>query len=531
MNCLLYARVSTDRQAQKALSIPAQIDTMKQYALANKWTIVDRYIDEGESAKSTNRPELKKLIEYCRSNKNIDVVLIHKIDRLERNLIDYATIKAILKQKGIKLVSISEPFEDNPVGNLLENIIASISEWYSANLGEEIKKSNLSKLKKGEYPNKPPIGYKSIKGENNRTKHVSNEKTAPLVKQSFELFSTGYYSLRLLSEEMENRGLVTKYGNKLSAENMKRLLKNRFYIGKILWRGKEYEGIHSAIIDKKLFYSVQEILKLKSRDSGEKGKLQFLLRGLLYCKVCNQRLTGEIHKRGSYYRCLPGSNYSKCTERYSPVKSLDDQIETIYSKLNVPSKITNLIEYELITLVKKRQNQANYERNGLERKINEIKLKEMKLVDEMLGNKIGHSVYGQLLCKYQKERREAESRLSQYSVNYEEPIEFLNKCLRIAKMLSHLHHKLKFEDQKLLLKAVFEKIFVKDRKIVDVKRNLPFSIFFEDDLKKMFKNSTVVRTRNNYCSSPIMRAQRDAYSTPLYYSKENTTLLAPINNS
>jgi site-specific DNA recombinase len=87
MNTLLYARVSTDKQAQKDLSIPAQIQAMKEYANKNGWKVISHFIDEGESAKTANRPELKKLIQYCKENKNVDIVIVHKIDRLARNLI------------------------------------------------------------------------------------------------------------------------------------------------------------------------------------------------------------------------------------------------------------------------------------------------------------------------------------------------------------------------------------------------------------------------------------------------------------
>jgi len=118
MKCLLYARVSTDKQAQKDLSIPAQLGIMKEYAQKNNWTINGHYVDEGESARTANRPELKKLIQHCKTEKDVDVILIHKIDRLARNLVDYATIKAILKQNNVRLVSVSEPFDDNPVGHL-----------------------------------------------------------------------------------------------------------------------------------------------------------------------------------------------------------------------------------------------------------------------------------------------------------------------------------------------------------------------------------------------------------------------------
>src|ERR1035437_6699621 len=168
MNCLLYARVSTDKQAQMDLSIPAQISAMREYAKTNGWKVVDNFVDEGESARTANRPELKNLLQYCKEHKEVNIVIVHKIDRLARNLVDYGTIKAILKQRDIRLVSVSEPFDDNPVGNLLENIIASISEWYSANLGEEVKKANRVKLSRGEWPHKPPVGYKSVRDDNKR---------------------------------------------------------------------------------------------------------------------------------------------------------------------------------------------------------------------------------------------------------------------------------------------------------------------------------------------------------------------------
>jgi site-specific DNA recombinase len=88
MNCLLYARVSTDKQAQKDLSIPAQIEAMRGYAKKNCWKVAGHFVDEGESARTAKRPELKRLIEQCKENKGIDAVIVHKIDRLARNLID-----------------------------------------------------------------------------------------------------------------------------------------------------------------------------------------------------------------------------------------------------------------------------------------------------------------------------------------------------------------------------------------------------------------------------------------------------------
>ena len=149
MDCVLYARVSTERQAERDLSIPAQLQIMREYAKKQGWFVSGHYVDEGESARTADRPELKRLLHYCQKHRDVNVVLIHKIDRLARNVVDYATIKAVLKRRGIRLVSVVEQFDEGPVGQLMENIIASISEWYSANLGEEIKKGAHAKVQRG----------------------------------------------------------------------------------------------------------------------------------------------------------------------------------------------------------------------------------------------------------------------------------------------------------------------------------------------------------------------------------------------
>jgi DNA invertase Pin-like site-specific DNA recombinase len=498
MNCLLYARVSTDKQAQKDLSIPAQIEAMRVYAKKNGWKIAGHFVDEGESARTANRPELKRLIEQCKENKSVDAVIVHKIDRLARNLIDYATIKAILKQKGIRLISVSEPFDDNPVGHLLENIIASISEWYSANLGEEIKKSNMEKLRQGEWPHKPPFGYKSVKGENNRIKHIMDLEKAPLIRQLFELFSTGKYSLRTLSEEMGERGLRTAYGRIYSPEAIKKLLTKRFYIGRLDWKGKEYKGKHEPIITPELFYRVQEVLKRRSAETGEKGKLDFLLRGVAYCQTCNQKLTAENHPRGNYYRCMPNSlNGDKCDEPYTPVKLLDAQLEAFYERIQPPKKLLELLKLEMRQIAERRKRIAQTEIKTLIRKINELENKEMKLLDEKLGGKTSSEIYEKMQKQYSGKRREAEAQLSQLEVDYDDPLDFLDKCIVIGSMLSYLHERFDFAHRKCLIKAIFEKIYVRNRTIADVKLNPPFSILFSKDIERLFEDSPSAPTKQD----------------------------------
>jgi len=489
MNCLLYARVSTDKQAQKALSIPAQLDAMRQHARREGWKIVGHFVDRGESAKTANRPELKRLILHCKEHKDVDLVVVHKIDRLARNTLDYATIKAVLKQKGIRLVSVSEPFEDNPIGHFLENIIASISEWYSANLGDEIRKANLAKLNQGEWPHRPPIGYKSIRGDRNRAQHIPDETTAPLVQQAFELFATGQYSLLTLSEEMFHRGLATQRGNRYSAENIKKLLSREFYIGRLRWRDQMYSGKHPPLVTPQLFHRVQDVLKRRGVDTGEKGRLEFLLRGMAYCRACGRRLSGEIHPRGSYYRCLPHIGQPRCAQPYTPVAHLDQQLERLYERLQPPPGFVELLRSEVRGMAQQRQHLARRERETHVNAVTEIEAKELRLLDEMLAGKVPRDVYDKLAHKYREKRQQAEARLAQLDVDYEDPLKFLDQCASIADTLGFLHRSFEFPQRKTLARAVFKRIVVSGRTIVGVELNPPFSLFFADTISSLFSRS------------------------------------------
>src|SRR5258708_40006411 len=110
MNCLIYARVSTDKQADKELSIPAQLQAMRQYAGHRGWTTLNEFVEAGVSARTAQRPVLRQLLSRCRDHQDakVDVVLVHKIDRLARNLADHVAIRALLRQRQITLASVTE---------------------------------------------------------------------------------------------------------------------------------------------------------------------------------------------------------------------------------------------------------------------------------------------------------------------------------------------------------------------------------------------------------------------------------------
>src|SRR5712691_8264766 len=210
MNAILYARVSTDKQAD--FSIPAQLEAMRSYAHQKHWLVAEEFIEPGASAKTTERPALQRLLTRVRDVKRkTDVVLVHKIDRLARNVYDHATIKALLTQHHVQLASVVENVDDTVPGQLVENIMASIAQFYSANLSEEVKKGMRQKLLRGGWPHLPPRGYVSVKNADGRGSHVEpHPGRGALVSRGFELYATGNYSLRSLAARLASDGLVTK---------------------------------------------------------------------------------------------------------------------------------------------------------------------------------------------------------------------------------------------------------------------------------------------------------------------------------
>lgn len=488
MNCLLYARVSTDKQAQKELSIPAQLSAMRSFVRGKGWRVIGEHVDEGHSARSMNRPQLQQLIRFCKEKKGVDAVVVHKLDRMARNLPDYIAIKTELKRKGIRLVSVVENFEDSVTGRLLENIMASISEWYSGNLGEEIKKAALAKLQRGEWPTKPPIGYRSERNEEKKVHHLNDPVSGPLVQQAFQLYATGDYSLEALSEEMAGRGLLTRNGKALSQEKIKKILSNPFYIGTLRWKDKEYPGKHKPLIEGGLFYRVQDVLAQRHIDTGTKGKLKFLLRGIAYCGTCGQKLTAEAHLRGNYYRCLTYGAPKKCDEPYAPAADLEKQLVAIYRALRPPESVLELLKESIMAIAKRREEIAQKEMGSLQNQLSQVEARELRLGEQLLAETLNKETYQKLAKKLQEQRRQAEARLAQMKVDYRDPLDFFDKAAFTSSFLYTLHRRFKYEQRKVLLRAVFHRIYVQDRRIIGYELNPPFSFFLKSGSSTMFKD-------------------------------------------
>lgn len=293
-----YIRVSTAKQGEQGVSLQEQRSAIESYAQRYNLAI-STWFEERETAAKRGRPVFSDMIRLLTEGR-ADGVIIHKIDRSARNLRDWADLGELI-DRGIDVHFANESLDlHSRGGRLSADIQAVVAADYIRNLREETKKGIYGRLKQGIYPLPAPIGYLN-KGKG-QPKEI-DPQTAPLVRRAFELYATGRYTLITLGETLQQLGLRTTEGKRLSKNGLSVMLNNPFYIGlmRLKGTGETFPGIHQPLIRKSLFDRVQVVLAGKA--AGKIGRHTFLFRRLLVCRLCGYAMTGEHQKGHTYYRC------------------------------------------------------------------------------------------------------------------------------------------------------------------------------------------------------------------------------------
>lgn len=341
---VLYLRVSTKDQAerggeQEGFSIPAQREACCRRAEQLGATVVEEFIDAGESARSTARPELQRMLAYLAENPTT-YVIVHKVDRLARNRADDVEINLAIRKAGSTLVSVTENVDQTPSGMLLHGIMSSIAEFYSQNLAAEVVKGTEQKVRAGGTPTLAPIGYLNVRttadGREIRTIAIDPER-APHIRWAFDTYASGNWSLNRLAAELEIRGLsrrptATRDARPIPANKLHDILTNRYYIGYVSWRGVEHPGKHEPLIDSETFDRVQHVLQAHKQSSSRPQKHTPYLAGSIFCGRCGSKLiygvsTGRRGEQYPYWLCLGRHKYKNgCDLPYLAEEKVDQVI-------------------------------------------------------------------------------------------------------------------------------------------------------------------------------------------------------------
>jgi len=316
-----YIRVSTEEQAREGTSIESQREVLRSYADRRGLEIVREFVGQ-ESAYHPGRPVFGAMLSSLKGRTDIHGVLFYKIDRIARNLLDYANLEAM---ENVSIFSATEDLPDNATGKLVATILAGTARLYSEQLSERAKLAQRAKLERGELPTLAPFGYC-----NDRLRHcvVPDSGRAHLVVELFERYADSELPLSQMVLWARDRGIRTRRGGFFRKSTLHKLLTNPFYYGVIDWRGVLYRGSHQPIISKALFGRVKEKLAASSRPASRRS---FPYRGLLQCGYCGCKITAGRHKSYTYYHCTNGRG--KCEQPWVRQERLSERLLSIVSAL------------------------------------------------------------------------------------------------------------------------------------------------------------------------------------------------------
>ena len=323
-NAVIYARFSS--HAQNEQSIEGQLKECYAFAERSGLRIVHEYIDRALTGTTDKRPEFLQMIEDSK-RKGFQFVVVYQLDRFARNRYDSATYKAKLKKNGVRVLSAKENITDDASGILIEGVLESMAEYYSAELSQKIKRGiAISASKCKFFGGKVPLGYKI----DEKKDYVIDEDTAPIVRRMFEMLAGGY-NYAQIARYMNERGIPTATGGKWGKNSFNSIFSNRRYLGKYIFHGEEIDGGIPQLIDDGLFADVQKVLeKYAAAPSRGKAKVEYLLSDKLICGKCGNKMTGisstsKSKKIHHYYKCV-GVTKSVCDKRTIRKQFIEDEI-------------------------------------------------------------------------------------------------------------------------------------------------------------------------------------------------------------
>ena len=294
--CYAYVRVSTVRQGEKGTSLSEQRDAITAFAARHDMKILE-WFEERETAAKQGRHEFSRIMKLVARRRDRGVIF-HKIDRGARNLKDWSDIQELIEH-GIDVYFAHESLDmTTRGGRLTADLLAVIASDYIRNLRDEVKKGMRGRLKQGLYPLKAPLGYLDQGG--GRPK-IPDPERGPLIRQAFEFYATGNYSLHTLADEMHRRGLRSWRNTAVGVTRLAKILRRSFYVGLIEIKGEIHAGIHEPLVSKEIFDRVQYVLdgKLYARSIRH----DFTYKRMVRCADCGYHLIGERQKGRVYYRC------------------------------------------------------------------------------------------------------------------------------------------------------------------------------------------------------------------------------------
>jgi site-specific DNA recombinase len=480
--CAIYTRKSTTAGLEQEFnSLDAQRESCLQYIRSQPgWEVVPiAYDDGGFTGANVDRPAFQRLLTDIEA-KQIDVVVVYKVDRLSRSLLDFAKVMDRFNRSGAAFVSVTQNFSTaDAMGRLTLNMLMSFAEFEREMIGERTRDKIQAARRRGRWTGgKVPLGYDVVE-----RKLVVNDLEALVVRDVFALYQQ-HRSLLSVMRELEKRKRrtkrvvgrdgVTKEGEEWGKDVILRILRNPIYAGLIPCGNELYPGEHTAIMQRAVFERVQQLLdeRTEAMDLGSDGQSPeqrgvYLLKGILYCR-CGAAMTPASTRKGKYryYRCVKKDKRGtdECDGRPLPAAEIEElvvaRVRVVAGDPGLVADLTARLRGDVVKIL----SSLDIERAKLPAQITSISEEISKLLAQSqslpdtarrLADERTH-VLGNELAALERRLSEVERKLAQLS---EAEVE----SAWVAKMLTNFDRiwdAMTVDNRVRLLRAVFDRIVV-----------------------------------------------------------------------
>ena len=407
IRCAIYTRKSTEEGLEQEFnSLDAQREAAEAYIASQKhegWICLpDRYDDGGFTGGNMERPAMKRLLADIEAGR-IDCIMVYKVDRLSRSLMDFARVMETFEKHSVSFVSVTQQFNTSTsMGRLMLNVLLSFAQFEREIISERTRDKIAATRRKGKWSGgMPMLGYDVDLGGG---RLLVNDDEARTVRGIFELYLE-HQSLIETVKVLNARNWATKQwttrkgnergGKPFVKNSLFKLLTNVIYLGKITYKDEVHEGEHPAIVDPDIFDRVQRLLKRNGRTGGKHVRNRFgaLLKGLIRCTPCGcgmvpTHTTKNGNKRYRYYVCQNAQSrgWHTCPTPSVPAPEIErfvvDQIKSIGQDTDLLAETLKQSRRQREEAIK----ELEAEQRALERQLNRYSTELRKLVTQAKGD-------------------------------------------------------------------------------------------------------------------------------------------------
>ena len=434
---VIYVRVSTTEQADEGNSLVTQEKACREYAIKTGLVVSGEevFVERGESAKTADRPQLLKMLDYCSLKKNgISAVIVYKIDRLSRNTDDYSQIRLLLKRYGVSIKSATENIENTPMGRFLENSMANFAQFDNDIRAERCAGGMREAVRSGRYVWAATVGYSNVRVSDRAT--IAPNEMAWLVRRAFELVATATYPTDEVWKIICREGLRMKNGRPVSRNYFYDMLRNEIYMGWMDKFGERHKGLFEAIVSEELFAQVQRVLKNKGHlvSQYKTDHPDFPLRRFILHPT-GLKLTGSICKGNCYYYRFNGASGGYKRDELN--KKFMEKMDSYRFESSQIPKLLKLVEQKFNRATENEQKDAR----AMEVRLKELADEQTSLIQKNLKGVLSDAVLTRELARIEKTEMEIRSVLAKQTNDISSPEGALAYTLEYLKQPSSIWEK------------------------------------------------------------------------------------------